>query len=112
MPALEARRSDTVLRLKVAAIAGSVVILPFVVAELVNRRQFKEQFPFVLFGTLWLLAATIIAIAMPMVRAQDPAFEGAAKRATRIVLLIALVAVFGRILIDQMPCFLGVPGCD
>jgi predicted membrane-bound mannosyltransferase len=96
-------------RLKIAAIVASVVILPFVLAELINRRRFDEPFPFVLFATLWVMAASVAGLAVPLLR---PVSEGAAKRTTRIVLLIALVAVFGRILIDQMPCFLGVPGCD
>jgi hypothetical protein len=53
---------------KPAAVISTVLVLPFVILELVNRREFYEGFPVVLFGLLWLLSMMFIVILTPIVQ--------------------------------------------
>lgn len=50
------------------AIISLVLVLPFIILELVNRRTFNEGFPIPLFGFLWLLPILFILTMMPIVR--------------------------------------------
>ena len=64
---------------------GSVVpVLPLLALELVNRRQLPESFPLFLFLFLWVLGAVFLFV----------------------------LAQGVRMVLDQLPCFLGVPNCD
>jgi uncharacterized membrane protein len=96
-------------------IISLVLVFPFIMLELVNRRNFNEGFPIVLFGLMWLLPMIFIVILMPIVRNVQ---AGNSIIANPIILLLrvaflALIAwMWVGILIDQMPCFLGVPNCD
>ena len=94
-------------RLGLATIAGAIAVLPFAALELVNRRSFDEGLPFVLFGLLWVLAAAFVGILATVVR-----HRRAWGLIAGIAALIAIAWVWGSIVADQMPCFLGVPNCD
>ena len=83
--------------------------------ELVNKRGFNEGFPFVLFGILWLLPVAFFAVLLPI--AQDArAGKGIFAKPVQLLLKVALLAltaiIWGSIVLDQLPCFLGVPNCD
>ena len=97
------------------AVVSFILILPFMIMEVVNRRNFNEGFPIPLFGLMWLLPVLFILTGMPIVR---NAQEGNSLVANplilliRVVFLIFLVWFWSVLLIDQMPCFLGVPNCD
>jgi hypothetical protein len=45
-----------------------LLILPFTIMEVVNRRDFNEDFPFALFIGLWLNLFAVILILLPIVR--------------------------------------------
>jgi hypothetical protein len=45
-----------------------LLILPFMLIEVINRRNFNEDFPFVLFFALWLNLFAISSILLPIVR--------------------------------------------
>lgn len=45
-----------------------LIILPFMIMEFVNRRDFNEEFPLMLFFVLWLNLFTISLILQPIVR--------------------------------------------
>ena len=99
-------------RLLLAGTISTLLALPFVVLELVNRRDFQESFPFFLFGLLWLLPAGFILILIPIIR--DIKAMARSKRQVislmlRAVLLIVIGGLWAIILGDQMPCFLGIP---
>lgn len=47
-----------------------VLILPLIIMEVVNRRQFNEDFPFMLFFVLWLNLFAISLILLPIVQAR------------------------------------------
>lgn len=49
-----------------SALISFLIILPFAVMEIVNRRQFNEEFPFVLFSFLWFNLFTVILILLPI----------------------------------------------
>jgi hypothetical protein len=51
------------------ALVSLLIIFPFVTMEVVNRRSFNEDFPFVLFFGLWLILFAISLILLPIVRA-------------------------------------------
>ena len=51
-----------------SALISLLLILPFMIMEVVNRRNFHEDFPFVLFFVLWLNLFAINLILLPIVR--------------------------------------------
>jgi len=101
--------------LSLPAIISLVLVLPFMILELVNRRDFHEGFPLVLFGLLWLLPVLFILTVTPIVR-NVRAGNSLLANPISLLLRVAFLALIGwlwaGILIDQMPCFLGVPNCD
>jgi hypothetical protein len=85
------------------------------VMEVVNRRNFNEGFPVVLFVTMWLLPLLFIFTATPIVRnirAGNKLIASPVMLAIRVIFLAFLVWLWFGVVIDQMPCFLGVPNCD
>lgn len=107
--------SGTSGNLKAAIIGSSVLVLPFIILELVNRRDFPNGFPIPLFGFMWLMALTFIVILMPILRSYQASNQTAPSSLSvlpRIVLLALIAWIWVSLVIDQMPCFLGVPNCD
>lgn len=51
------------------ALLGILLIIPFAIMEIVNRREFNEGFPSALFFALWLNLFATIAILLPIVQA-------------------------------------------
>ena len=51
-----------------SALISLLLILPFMIMEVVNRRNFNEDFPFMLFFVLWLNLFAISLILLPIVR--------------------------------------------
>ena len=51
-----------------SALISLFLILPFMIMEIVNRRSFHEDFPFMLFFALWLNLFAISLILLPIVR--------------------------------------------
>ncbi|MGH7492106.1 MAG: hypothetical protein ACREOO_06885, partial [bacterium] len=106
---------NIITNLRSAAISGFILVLPFMILELINRRSFHEGFPIPLFGLLWFLPMILIVILTPLVRNVR---AGNSITANPITLLLrvgfsALIAMMWvGILIDQFPCFMGVQNCD
>lgn len=96
-----------------AAIIASLLVLPLAVLQLTNRNV-AESFPFVLFGVLWLLPFVFVLILASMARTLRTR-TGQYRWLTLVpaVAVLALIASFWTgLVLDQMPCFLGVPNCD
>ncbi|MCW5875344.1 MAG: hypothetical protein KIS85_00555 [Anaerolineales bacterium] len=94
---------------------GFLAILPFALMELVNRRDYGEDFPFVLFGSMWFMTSLLSAILIPLVRSLRAGNFSEANLASLVirgVLLVMISIGFVTLLADQMPCFLGVRHCD
>ena len=103
------------LTLRSPALISLLLIIPFMVMEVVNRREFNEGFPFPLFIILWLLPVLFIRTGMPIlrnVRAGNSLMARPIGLLFSVVFLILITMMWGGIVIDQMPCFLGVPNCD
>lgn len=90
--------------------------LPFAVLELAaNPNPASAPDLAVLFGLLWLLPTAFVALAAPIVRGARAGHGILANPAgilLRLLLLLLLAVAWTGLLIDQMPCFLGVPNCD
>ena len=98
-----------------AALISFIIVLPFMILEWVNNRNPHESFPLALFGFMWLLPVAFIVILVPMVRTVRAGSSIMAKPISLLfgVAFLTLIAtVWGWGLIDQLPCFLGVPNCD
>lgn len=101
--------------LKFPAVTGFILVVPFMVLEFINRRNFHEGYPIPLFGLMWLLPAAFVLILMPVVRSVRAGNNILARPVVLLIqlVLLALIAfAWTGILIDQLPCFLGVPNCD
>ena len=107
--------SAIVESLKTPAIISSVIVLPFMIMELVNRRDIYTGFPVVLFVVMWILASAFISILMPILRSGPEGNQNTRSPVSvvpRIGLLILIGWLWVGLVLDQMPCFLGVPNCD
>ncbi len=94
-----------------SAIISSLLVLPFVVLELVNR----GSFPLPLFVAMWLLGFSFMFIATPLarvVRDRNIQIVRPLSLVSRAICLILIVFFWVGLVLDQMPCFLGVPNCD
>lgn len=94
---------------------SSALVAPFIVLQWVNRRAFHENFPFVLFTFMSMHSLFIVLLLMPALR------RIRAERNLRalnlghwagLVLSAFLMFAYANVVIDQLPCFLGVPNCD
>ena len=100
-----------------AAIISLFTVLPFAILEAVNVPLSLQDVPGLLplFTFLWLLPFVFIMIVKPMVRALR---SGSVLTAQPVVFVVkvaflGLVAfVWAGLLLDQFPCFMGVPNCD
>jgi hypothetical protein len=92
----------------------AALVVPFVALELANRRGYGEAFPVALFGLMALLSAAFVLVLTTVVR--DVRAGGEPLNSTSLVLrlafLIPLALFWAGLVLDQMPCFLGVPACD
>jgi hypothetical protein len=99
----------------VPAVFGVAAVVPFAILEGINSGGFSEGFPAVLFGFLWLLSAAFAFVLRPIVldaREGYPILARPGSLALRVAALTALACAWGAIVMDQMPCLLGVPNCD
>jgi|SRR5687767_10941016 len=101
--------------LRLASLISLLLVLPFMIMEVVNRRNFNEGFPIPLFTIMWLLPVLFILTGMPILRtvqAGNSILANPVILLIRVVFLILIIWFWSALLIDQMPCFLGVPNCD
>ena len=103
------------INLKTPAIISFLLVLPFILMELVNRRAFQESFPIPLFVFLWLLPVLFFLVRIPLVRAMRASaniFVNPFILLARVAALVLTAALFIGIIFDQLPCFMGVQFCD
>jgi hypothetical protein len=102
-------------KLKLPALISLFLVVPFIVLELVNRRNLPEDFPIVLFLFLWVLSIIFISVLTPIIHGfwrEKPIIANWGSLLLRLAFLIPVGWVWIAIILDQMPCFLGVPICD
>ncbi|HVF47626.1 MAG TPA: hypothetical protein VNA17_08685 [Pyrinomonadaceae bacterium] len=100
--------------LTAATLGGLALTVPFLVLQLMNKPPL-ENIPVVLFVVLWLLSTIFIATLLPIVKGLRS--EGGMRTHPAAIILSGIVliivtAMWSGIIVDQMPCFLGVPNCD
>jgi hypothetical protein len=101
--------------LKVPAFISFLIVLPLMIMEIVNRRSFNEGFPILLFVVMWLLPVIFLLILMPIIRtirAGNSLLTSPIKLLLSGVFLVLIAIAWTGALVDQLPCFVGVPNCD
>ena len=109
--------SNITTDLRSAAAVGFALVLPLVILEALNNSITRQNAPglAMLFGTMWLLPALFVVILMPTVRnvrAGRSAIAAPISLSLRVASLALIATVWTWGLVDQLPCFLGVPNCD
>ena len=97
------------------AIISSLLVIPFMILELANRWSYPGGFPIVLFGIMWLLPFVFILVLVLILRSLPRGSRSIAYvlgLLPGIVILIPLACLWVGLVLDQMPCFLGVSNCD
>jgi hypothetical protein len=105
----------TLSRLLLPVFLSLGFVLPLAVMELVNRREFHEDFPFSLFIALWLLPLIFFCILTAIVRKVREGrslMEDPISLAFGIIVMVFVAVMWVNLFADQMPCFLGIPNCD
>ena len=101
------------------ALVSLLLILPFTIMEVLNRQNFKEEFPFMLFFVLWLNLFAISLILLPIARGwrtgkRDMANPVPAQRNTvltnpRSALVISIVLILFPIILSWLDSLGWVP---
>ena len=100
---------------KTPAFIGLLFVIPFMIMEAVNTQNINAIFNVPLFGIMWLLPTTFMIVLMPIVRnilAGNSLMANPASLLISVVFLVLIGFMWTSLLMDQMPCFLGVPNCD
>ncbi|RIK32348.1 MAG: hypothetical protein DCC56_00640 [Anaerolineae bacterium] len=100
---------------KSPALISLLIVLPFMLMEVVNTQNFYVVFNIPLFGIMWLLPTLFIVVLIPIVqniRAGNTLMAHPLSLLLRVILLLFIAWFWSSLVIDQMPCFLGVPNCD
>jgi len=103
------------MTLRSPSLISLLLVIPFMIMEIVNRRGFDEGFPIPLFAMMWILPVLFILTRMPILRnlrAGDTLITQPINLLIRVVVLVLVAILWTGLLLDQMPCFLGVPNCD
>ena len=95
-----------------ATLVSLMLVLPFAILESLHTTLTRQNAPglAVLFALLWLLPLGFVLGTMFLVRNVRTAHPGKLLLGAAFVLVLA--AMWGGLLLDQLPCFLGVPNCD
>ena len=103
------------VQLRSPAIVSAVLVLPFALLEVIRAQGITAHFPVPLFVALWLLALTFSVMLLRLVRSlqMEHSFPVLLYRQLpAIALMIVAAGLWVGLVVDQMPCFLGVPNCD
>ena len=99
----------------VLLLISAALVAPFVVLQLVNRRAFHEEFPVVLFIFMSVHSLLIVLLLTPALRRLRSEGRLSALNVghwTGLLLGAVLACAYAGVVLDQLPCFLGVPNCD
>ncbi len=114
----EGNKMKTITKdLGLAAVISFILVLPLAILEALNNGVTRENaFGLILlFGVMWLLPTAFIVILrsiMRSVRAGNTLMAKPVNLFFSVASLVLIATVWGWGLIDQLPCFLGVPNCD
>lgn len=102
---------------KAAAMISFFLVLPFAFLDLLFNPLRRQNLldPLALFGLLWLLPMVFIVVCAPIVRsvrAGNNILTNPFALLFRVAFLVSVAWMWGVVMIDQLPCFIGVPNCD
>ena len=106
---------DLLKSLGASVLLSATLVVPFIILQWVNRRTLQEAFPVVLFLFMSLHSLFIVFLLRPVLRhIRAERSLRALKFGHWVSLLLGafLIYVYVGVVIDQLPCFLGVPNCD
>ena len=108
---------NIISNLKTAAIASTIIVLPFLILEIVFNKITPRVITdlAVLLGLLWLMSVSFIVLMMPVAQNLWKGKRVLGNPVTlllRVAFSVVLVTIWVSIVVDQLPCFLGVPNCD
>jgi hypothetical protein len=112
------RKNYTMTTFRAAALINLILVVPFAFLELRNNTEISRNlinFPILIFGMLWFLGTVFVITVAPIVRtvwAGDSLLAHPVTLSLRLVFLAFVAWLWGHIITDQLPCFLGVPNCD
>jgi hypothetical protein len=112
---MEAFMKNTIADIKPASLISFIIVLPFIILEMVNGQDLDLGFPTALFFMLWLLPVIFIVTLLPIIRTiqnREPLLAHPILLFLRVAFLVFIAVMWMNIMIDQMPCFMGVPNCD
>ena len=98
-----------------AAVFAVLLVAPFALMEAVNTANAQVEPPTVLFALMFAHAALISATISPAVlkALSTRTLKSLSKlNWTGVAIGLAVLGLYARVVLDQMPCFLGVPNCD
>jgi len=103
--------------IKSAALISLILVLPFAILEILHNTITKQNAPglILLFALLWLLATAFIVLFAPIlqsIRAGKNLLANPVTLFFKVIFLLIIVAVWGVVFVDQLPCFIGIPNCD
>ena len=103
--------------LRSAAIISFILVLPLAILEALNNPITSQNALGItlLFGIMVLLPMAFIVILLPImrtVRVGNSLLTNPFTLLLRVAFLVLIATVWAWALIDQLPCFLGVPNCD
>ena len=99
----------------VLLLISAALVAPFVVLQWVNRRAFHEEFPVVLFIFMSVHSLVMVLLLTPALRRLRSEGRLSALKVghwTGLLLGAVLACAYAGVVLDQLPCFLGVPNCD
>jgi hypothetical protein len=105
----------TLKSIRASLLINATLVAPFIVLQLVNRRTYHEDFPFVLFTFMSLHSLFIVLLLTPALRCLQTERNLRALGLGHWVgflLGVFFVFVYTNVVLDQLPCFLGMPNCD
>ena len=109
--------STVTTTLRPAGLISLGLVAPFAILEVLNNGITRPNAPglALMFGLMWALPTAFVMILVPLVRSVRAA-RGVSANPVRLLFSLVSLALIGVIwvgaMIDQLPCFFGVPNCD
>ena len=106
---------NTLTNFRSPALISLLLVIPFMIMEVINTQDLNTIFNIPLFGIIWLLPMIFIVILIPIVqnvRAGNSLMAKPVRLIISVVFLVLIALMWTTLIVDQMPCFLGVPNCD
>jgi hypothetical protein len=102
--------------LLVPGMIGLLTVIPFVILEWINTNGFRVYgFPAALYAFMWALAFIAASAGrdiLASLRSVDRSISSPVKLILSAAVLLIAVTMWSSVIVDQSPCFMGIPNCD